>query len=183
MTSPTSVVLISLPSLPALPLSSPPAPRPSLPHPTAGPWFSAAWLSWLAGSSEQSGRTGSVRPSQPDSALRRFELLLFPLPRSGPGGGVGQGPGRGGGAAGVVLVPIGDDRVGHAPVGADGGVVPRHPELVVRVVVAVDQVPKGQVGERSEAMGHAGGNEQATVVIAVEVDGQRRPIGGRAGPP
>ena len=70
----------------------------------------------------------------------------------------------------VGLVAPGQDGIGDAPVGADLGVVPRHSELVVGVVVAVDQVPQEHVGERGEAVGHAGRDEQAAVLVAVEVD-------------
>src|SRR5438034_5240054 len=50
----------------------------------------------------------------------------------------------------VRLVALRQDRVGDAPVGADLGIVPRHAELVGRVVVAVDEVRDRQLGQRPE---------------------------------
>ena len=73
--------------------------------------------------------------------------------------GLGHQVGRDGRALGVRLVAVREDRVGDAPVGADRGVVPRHAELVGRVVVAVDEVGDRHVGERGEAVGDAGRDE------------------------
>ena len=56
------------------------------------------------------------------------------------------------GTAGVLLVARRERRVGDAPVGVDRGVVPRHAELVGRVVVAVDEVGDDHVGQRREAV-------------------------------
>ena len=71
---------------------------------------------------------------------------------------------------GFALVTLGDHRLGDAPVDAERRVVEGHPELVVGVVVAVDEVPEQQVGERGEAMGDARRDEQAPLLVAVEVD-------------
>ena len=66
-----------------------------------------------------------------------------------------------------------------------GGVVPRHAELVGGVVVAVDEVGDRHVGERGEAVGDAGRDEHAAVVVGAvgalaEVEGERGAVGGRA---
>ena len=45
------------------------------------------------------------------------------------------------------------------------GIVPRHAELVGRVVVAVDEVGDRHVGERGEAVGDTGRDEHAAVVV------------------
>ena len=69
-------------------------------------------------------------------------------------------------ATGVGLVPLRQHRVGDPPVAGDGRVVPGHTQLVLGVVVAVDQVPEGEVGQRGEAVGHPRRDEQAPVVVA-----------------
>src|SRR6056297_4141329 len=82
-------------------------------------WF-AGWLRWLIAELLAEllagvacgGGSGAHRPVRP--AVRRDV-----------------------GTARVLLVPLGEDRVGDAPVGIDGRVVPGHAELVGRVVVPV----------------------------------------------
>src|SRR6476469_10248335 len=66
----------------------------------------------------------------------------------------------------VGLVAGRQDRIGDPPVGGDGGVVPHQPELVGRVVVAVDEVGDDHVGDRGEAVGDTGRDEHAAVVVA-----------------
>ncbi len=85
---------------------------------------------------------------------------------------------------------LGQDGLGDPPVGAHLGIVPRHAQLVVGVVVAVDQVGDGDVGEGAEAVGHARRDVQAPVVVlarrgtggAAEVGRPGRALGGRTGP-
>ena len=74
---------------------------------------------------------------------------------------------------------VGQHGIGETPVGRDRRIVPGHPEFVFRVVVAVHQVPQGEVGQRGEAVGHPGRNEQSPIVVAVEFEGQRGPVGRR----
>jgi len=62
-------------------------------------------------------------------------------------------------------VAIGELGTRHAPVGCDLRIVPRHAELVGRVVVAVYQVCDRHVGERCEAVRHAGRDEHAGVGV------------------
>ena len=77
------------------------------------------------------------------------------------------------------------ERIGCAresPVGRDLGVVPRHAELVVRVVVAVDEVRDRHVGERGESVRDAGRDVDAAVVVDAvgahaAVDRERRAVG------
>src|SRR5574338_1238521 len=103
---------------------------------------------------------------------------------------VGTAVGGQGRPLGVLLVAGGHDRVGHAPVGADLGVVPGHAQLVGRVVVPVDEVGDGHVGQGREAVGEAGRDVHAAVVVVLagraglraEVDGEGGPVGGRAHP-
>ena len=76
----------------------------------------------------------------------------------------------------------------------DRRVVPGHAQLVGRVVVAVDQVGDGHVGERGEAVGHAGRDEHAAVgcvpssprrgrALSVAPSVGRAARAGRAAPP
>src|SRR5690606_12717613 len=69
------------------------------------------------------------------------------------------------GPPGVGHVTGGQHGVVDAPVGADVGVVPRDAQLVGRVVVAVDQVGDGHVGERREAVGDARRDVDTPVVV------------------
>ena len=67
------------------------------------------------------------------------------------------------------------------------GVVPRDAELVGGVVVAVDEVRDGHVGERGEAVGDARRDVEARWLIVPsasipEVEGEGRALGGRADP-
>ena len=89
------------------------------------------------------------------------------------------------GAPRVLLVARGQDRIGDAPVGLHRRVVPRHAQLVGRVVVAVDEVGDGHVGERREAVRHARRDEHAPVRLGAvglhtQVERERGPVGGRA---
>ena len=84
------------------------------------------------------------------------------------------------------VTPRKDWRPGEAPVGGDLGIVPRHAELVVRVVVAVDEVGDRHVGERREAVRDAGRDVDAAVIVdAVGASrgrwtGSRRPSANRS---
>ena len=64
-------------------------------------------------------------------------------------------------------------------------VIPGHAQLVGRVVVAVDEVGDRHVGEGREAVGHAGRDEDASVIVGpvglcAEIEAQRGAVGGRA---
>ena len=85
----------------------------------------------------------------------------------------------------VLLVAGRERRVRHAPVGRDRGIVPRHAELVVRVVVAVDEVGDHHVAQRGEAVRDARRDEHAAVVeravgALTEVEHEGAAVGGRA---
>ncbi len=84
-------------------------------------------------------------------SLHATRAFAYVRGRHGAGDPVGGPPGE------VGAVPLGENRFVDAPVGADLGVVPGHAQLVVQVVVAVDQVGDGEVGEGGEAVGHPGG--------------------------
>ena len=101
--------------------------------------------------SEVSARLGRVVASaEPGSPARTRRRAIRSAGRGRAGGPAGSAQRRG-----FDLVPVGEHRVGDAPVAADGRVVPGHAQLVLGVVVAVDQVPERQVGERGEPVGHA----------------------------
>src|SRR5210317_2070582 len=74
------------------------------------------------------------------------------------------------GAQRVGAVAFGDDRVGDAPVSAEGRVVPGDSEFVGGVVVAVDEVGHDDVGEGGEPVGDAGRDVHAPVVLAADVE-------------
>ena len=82
----------------------------------------------------------------------------------------------------VCPVPLGKDRLGHAPVGRDVGVVPSDAELVGRVVVAVDQVRDREVRQAGKAVRYSGRDEDAECVVGVEVHREGGRVGRRALP-
>src|SRR5688572_7454264 len=92
------------------------------------------------------------------------------------------------GAPWVALVALGEHRVGDTPIGeSDLGVVPRHAELVLGVVVPVDEIRDRHVGERDEGVGDARGDVHAAVVVGAvvagaEVEVQGGAVGGGADP-
>ena len=133
--------------------------------------------SWSASTRRRSSRADlTAGPGDQDLHRRQF---------TSAGRSADAAPGSMSAAARVRLVALREDRVGDAPVGVDRGVVPRHAELVGRVVVAVDEVRDRHVGERGEAVGDAGRDVDARwswlpSVAAAEVERQRRAVGGRA---
>src|SRR5690606_18656575 len=85
----------------------------------------------------------------------------------------------------VALVPCRQDRVRAPPAGPELRIVPRHPQLVGGVVVPVDQVGDGHVGQAGEPVGHTGRDVDALVAVVAavdlaQVDHLRRPVGGAA---
>ena len=82
----------------------------------------------------------------------------------------------------ILAVPVRQDRVGDAPVGPDGRVVPGHAQLVGRVVVAVDQVGDRHVGDRGESVGHTGRDVDTEVLVRPPVHlAQVQHLGGAIG--
>src|ERR687892_1259798 len=82
----------------------------------------------------------------------------------------------------VRLVPLRQDGVDDAPVGADLGIVPRHPELVGRVVVGVHEVRDRHVGQRREPVRDTRRDEHAAVIVSAvgvpaELECERGAIG------
>src|SRR5579875_2087553 len=114
-------------------------------------------------------RPRSIRaaPTPPAKALTLRAPALSPLMagRSPPEPGVGPqlrlqlGPAR------VGLVAGGEHRGAEPPVGGHLGVVPGHSQLVGGVVVTVDHVGDGQVGEGGKAVGHPRGDEHPQGVV------------------
>src|SRR5919108_2741908 len=79
----------------------------------------------------------------PPARMSAFSMSLRPLGELGVS------------APGVGAVALGHDGLGHPPVDPELGVVPRHAELVLGVVVAIDQIGHGDVGQGGEAVGNA----------------------------
>src|SRR5579862_3068513 len=84
------------------------------------------------------------------------------------------------GPARVGFVAVRQDRVVHAPVGAHLRIVPRHPQLVRRVVVAVDHVRDRKIRQGGKAVSYARRYEDAERVVGVDVDRHCGPVRRRA---
>ena len=82
---------------------------------------------------------------------------------------------------GIFAISLGNYRIDNAPVGGNLLVIPRDSELVIRVVVAVDEVDQREIRASREPVSDTGRNENSVFVVA-EVADLCRPLGRRPKP-